>query len=329
MSQAPAQPELSVLLFTPDDFQTIRKTVRHLQAQTAREQIELVILCPSRDQLQADPAALTGFGAVRLVEVGPGCSTATAKARAIRELTTPFVALAEDHCYPGPTWAATLLAAHHAGHPIVGPLIENANPASGLSWANLIACFGRWTGQVPTGPVEQTPYHNTSYRRDLLLRYGDALTGLLAVEYFLQEDLRARGHQPYLCPNLRVRHVNFSRLRPWAVHAYLGGRLFGGTRWTWERWPVGKRALYIVAAPLIPLVRLRRTLRQMRADPRQWERWPRILPWLVLGLGLHALGELVGYLAGLGDTEPRYSRLETRRLDHVTVADRRQLEEEP
>ncbi|HEX5708076.1 MAG TPA: hypothetical protein VFX96_12315 [Pyrinomonadaceae bacterium] len=39
---------MSVLIVTPDDYRTIRKTVRHLGAQTARERLEVVIVAPSR-----------------------------------------------------------------------------------------------------------------------------------------------------------------------------------------------------------------------------------------------------------------------------------------
>lgn len=328
MNESPAAPEMSVLLVTPDDFTTIRKTVRHLRAQTVCDRLELVIITPSRARLRLNVDEVAGFGAVRVVEVCSVCPASAAKATALVELTTPYVAFAEDHCYPEPNWAEALLAAQQAGHSIVGPVIENANPASAVSWANFIASFGRWIGPLTTGASDHSPYHNTSYRRDLLLGFGPALPGLLAIEHFLQEDLRAAGHQPHLTAATRAHHVNFSRARPWLLQTFLGGRLFAGTRWRWERWPAWKRVIYFAGSPLIPFLRLYRTIPAMRRDPRQWRRWPLVLPALLLGLIVHALGEMTGYLCGLGDTEPRYSRLELRRLDHVTAHDRAQLSDE-
>ena len=56
--------ELSVILAT-DRFETIRDTVAHLRAQTAREEIELVVVAPTARGLELE---VDGFAAVRVVE---------------------------------------------------------------------------------------------------------------------------------------------------------------------------------------------------------------------------------------------------------------------
>jgi len=94
--------ELSVILVSPDNFATIRRTVSHLRAQTARDRIEVVIAAPGTGPLGLDPAELSDFGGYQVVEVGPITSTAAAKAAAVHHARAPLVALAEDHCFPEP-----------------------------------------------------------------------------------------------------------------------------------------------------------------------------------------------------------------------------------
>jgi hypothetical protein len=54
-------PDLSVVVVTPDNYQTIRKTVLYLQAQTVRSRMEIMIVAPSTDQLGLVESDLDSF----------------------------------------------------------------------------------------------------------------------------------------------------------------------------------------------------------------------------------------------------------------------------
>jgi len=55
------QPTLTVILPTIGNYQRIKKTLAHLQAQTARSEIEVLIVASSEEALRLDPAAAEGF----------------------------------------------------------------------------------------------------------------------------------------------------------------------------------------------------------------------------------------------------------------------------
>ncbi len=315
-------PEMSVLIVTPDDYGTIRRTVGHLRAQTISNRLELVIVAPSRAGLRLVGREVEGFGRVRVVEAGEIKTVARAKVLGVREACAPYVAFAEDHCYPEPEWAALLLAAHRKGWAAVGPTMCNANPLSMVSWAGLYLNFGPCLAPARAGESGHLPWHNVSYRRDLLLEYGEELPRLLAVEGLLLDDLRARGHGLYFEPEARTSHVNISRFSSWVVHAFWGGRLFGATRARKKRWSVWRRLAYFCGGPLIPIVRLRRTVPVIYRTDRGRELLPRVLPAMLAGLIPHALGEVTGYALGIGDAERHYSSYEMKRERHVTAKDR-------
>src|SRR5215471_14687355 len=130
-------PEMSVIIVTPDSYRVIRRTMRYLQAQTVTDRLEIVVVAPVRKELGLIESDLAKLHSYKIIEVGESCLLAEAKAIAVPDTTASIVAFAEDHCFPEPTWAEALLAAHRREYAAVGPEICNANPATALSWAGL------------------------------------------------------------------------------------------------------------------------------------------------------------------------------------------------
>lgn len=319
------RPGLSVVLATIDNYQRIEKTLEHYRAQTARSELEVLIVASSEEDLQLDPSVAGGFFELRVIEVGEISSLSAAKALAVTEAKADWVVFGEDHSWPGPTWAEALIEAHREGYALVGPIIENANPASILSWTNYLACFSRWSHSGLAGQVPQTPWHNTSYRREDLMKRQDNLRRLLAVEGILQDELREEGHRAYLLPEVSTNHINISRFSSWVLQAFWGGKLYGGSRVEGEEWGLLRRLAYICGAPLIPIVRLKRLLPEIRPLTQQHSLMPKILPALVLNLLCHALGEVTGYVLGKGDAEDQYLEFEARRFEAISEKDCKEL----
>jgi hypothetical protein len=130
----------------------------------------------------------------------------------------------------------------------------------------------------------------------------------------------------YLEAAAQTGHVNYSLLRPFLPLQFLAGRLFASARV--RGWPLLKRVIYAGGSPLLPLVRLRRILRDVRRMGLPASLFARVLPVLMLGLGMNALGELTGYLFGAGRVNEQIRPLEVRRMDFVNESDRRKLFEE-
>jgi hypothetical protein len=313
-----ASPELSVVL-AADRLSTVRRTLRHLREQSARQQIELVLVGPSVAELTLEAADREAFWGVKVVESSLE-SIVQARAAAIRSADSPVVVLAETHSFPDPGWAAALIAAHRGPWAAVGPAIANANPDSLISWVNLFLDYGPWVEARTAGPVADLPGHNSSYKRALLLPYGDELETMLRSEFFLFADLRAKGHGLYLETAARTAHLNVSHPRAWLPERFIAGRLFAATRA--DSWSRATRVAYCSGAPLIPFVRLRRTLRHIRSSGRPRELLPQILPLLGMALVVSAAGELWGYALGAGDAARTYHEGELHRLPLVVHPER-------
>jgi hypothetical protein len=310
-----------------DHYETIRRTIRHVQAQSVRDRLELIIVTPAGGALGLDGADVAGFASVRVIEVRTIIPLALALAAGVRAARAPIVAFAESHAYPGPGWAEALIGAHAAPRAGVAPVLGNANPDSLTSWANLFLDFGACVEPIAAGPVEYLPGHNSSYKRNLVMEYDAELEAMMEAEILLHWALRARGYQLYLDPTIRTFHLNVTRLGSWLPERFYTGRRFAATRAL--GWSLTRRVLYALGSPLIPLVRLPRVLRQIRGSTRRRDLLPGVVAPLALGLVASALGEMVGYGLGAGDATARLAEMELHKVDHVTERDRQALDAPP
>jgi hypothetical protein len=321
-----ADPALSVVIATPDSYETIRLTMRYLRAQSAQERVEVLLVGPSEEAIRAPESDVAGFWGHQRIAVGPVTSISRANAAGVRHARAPLVAFAEDHCFPEPSWAAALIAAHDAPWAVVGPAIRNANPSTVVSWCDFVVGYGPWMDPVTPGPAPFLPGHNSCYKRSILLEYGDRLEEMMEAESILHFDLTRRGYQLGVEPAARAAHVNFALATSWLPVMFYQGRVFGASRA--RPWGMARRLLYVAASPLIPVVRLSRCLREMARPGRPKPSILRLLPMLSLGLAIDGIGQMVGYLVGHGNAVERVARYEFHRFSHVPEADRRAAQAE-
>jgi hypothetical protein len=143
------------------------------------------------------------------------------------------------------------------------------------------------------------------------LDYDRELEAMLEVEFIFHGDLQAKGHRLYLEPAAKTAHLNFARLVPWTPYLVYAGRVFAAARA--RQWSLLRRLLYAGGAPLIPLVRLWRIRSEIRRPGRPADLWPRVLPALVVGLTLDAVGQTLGYALGAGDASQKLFSFEFHR----------------
>ena len=316
---------MSVVTATPDGAGRLQKLLRCLAAQTIAPQIEVVVVAPSSDLAPDDEAqegTLAGLGWVTVVPVGPIDDIDGSLAAGIRAARASVVALIEDHAYPDTDWAEALVLAHRGPWTVVGPAFRNANPASSLSWANMLMAYGAWLGGSGPGAVSSVSRHNASFKREALLAYGGELERRLVRGGGLLDDLRRRGHALYFEPRARVAHVNPSRLGSTLRLRFHSGRLDATRRVEHGSWSRGRRGLYLLGSPLIPLARLARLVPAIRSAGLHRADLVRSVPALSLALAVDATGQAAGFALGAGSSEERLRSFELDRRSHVRPGDK-------
>jgi len=306
-------PAISAIVVAPFGYPHVRQLLRVLAKQTIRDRMEIVLVVPSRRDVDDDAAAgqaLSPFAARRIVEIGPMPALTAARAAGIAAASAPVVVLTEDHCFPVPGWAEALVRAHQGPWAAVGPVFEQPIQQEVFARTSCLMQYVPWTDPARTGEVDDLPGHNSSYKRSVLLEYGDRLSVMLAAESVLHWDLRRRGHRLWLEPEARVHHVYMTSPAASFTETFYIARGFSATRA--RGWSVPRRIAFAAASPLVPLVRLSRLI------PRAFELgWgsglPAILTALVPQLAVSAAGELAGCALGIGKAVAMGVELDTRR----------------
>jgi len=314
-----SHPLLSVILATPAGFHTIRKTVSHLRSQTVCGSLELVLVAPSQALPDLEAEELNEFACYQVVEIQKFQSIGQANAAGIRQAAAPIVALAEDHCFPDPHWAENLIAAHQGPWAAVGPGVRNANPNTAVSWADLFIGYGPWLTPAPSREAEFLPGHNTSYKREILLGYGDQLDAMMEAETVLHWDLGEKGYRLYMESTASVAHTNFSLWSSWVPAQFFNGRLFAGARARQK--PLPWRIMFALGSPLIPIVRLWRIWAGLPSKDLKI-RFLSCLHALMIGLAIDGMGQMVGYAFGTGNALDKVAKFEVDRFKHIREQDR-------
>lgn len=304
-----SSPALSVILLAPTDFDHIKKTIRHLRAQTRAADIELLIVTPRPEGIESHANAWCEFHSVKLVRVKTLAEPAAGRLCGFNESTAPLIAYAEDHAFPSPNWADALIQAHAGPYSAVSVEMQNANP-SPVSNADMLLSFGSWIAPARRGPRAMLPGHNTCYKRETLNHYGDSLLAMLTSEAVMHQDLARRGKQLFLESNASVAHINTSLGSAFFRHKLYGGRIFAGLRSKTNHWSTLKRILYGLAAPIVPFVRFARLLPDMERTGVFAAFDLGTLCFVILGLMIHAFGEMLGYWFGPGQAIQSYARIE-------------------
>jgi hypothetical protein len=279
--------------------------------QTVANRIEIIFVVSSHKQCGLDETEFACFHSWQVIEIGTIKSIAHGFTAGILRAHAPVVALTEDHSFPDINWAQALITAHQQPCAAVGPSIKNGNPDNMISWADFYASYSEWAQPVISGPVRHLPGHNSSYKKDFLLTYGDQLKSLMQAESVLHRHLRARRYQLWLESNTCTLHLNFTAWTPWIKAQYHTGRQFAATwaqPWSWSR-----RILFTTASPGIPLVRLWRIQKHIRLAHTAGF-FIRLLPMLLAGLLANGLGQMVGYASGAGDSIEKVTQHEHHRF---------------
>jgi hypothetical protein len=290
----------------------VDKVVACLLEQEECDRIELLLAGPVSLEDEIPAHVRAAFAAVTVIPAQPR-DMHEARAAGLLAASAPWVVIGETHCYPQPGWARALLSAIAEGRwDAIGPQIVNANPATGLSWANLALDYGPFL-RPARGEALSLPGQNAALRTALLEPHRADLGDRMRMPYLFFQTLRESGAHLFVEPGARSAHLNVTDYRAWLGERFGAARIFATDRAaSWPRW---RRLAYTLGSPAIPVLRARRALRDLRRGGGPL----RAVPMLLVGLLVSGLGEAVGYAVGTGEGQPRIFLVE---LDREAFAPR-------
>lgn len=294
-ADAPAAPELSVVIPSVNSFDDLDGCLRALGAQRGAR-IEVVVVDRLGEHVrhwvrQGHPGALV-LGV-------PGDATIPAmRALGIRRAGAAAVAVIEDHVVVPPGWARGMLDALAQGHAAVGGPVENAATETLTDWAAFLCEYSSTLPPLPAGPSDWLPGNNVAYPAAVLRRH-DAVLAQGRWEGALHDAIRAEGGTLLMAPGLVAGH----RMH-YSVGLYLSQRFLYSRSYAGERREAMSRprriAMGAAALVLLPPLMFARTVSRVRAKRRHGRELLRSLPLLVPFCLAWGAGEAVGTWFGPG-----------------------------
>lgn len=308
-SASDVAPEMSVIIALGKHRPRGARALASVLDQEGSERIEVLLFdCGPGD---APPMARSDDPRVRYRRPGPGGLFAEVRAEGVRTSRAPIVTYLEEHCQAQAGWAKALLKAHREPWAAVGCGFISGNP--GVGWSSPIyrLTYGCYLPPQDRGEVTWIAGHNSSYKRSVLLEFGERLPFLLIADSVMHEQIRAAGGRLFLEADAVIAHDNENELHLVAREFFWWNWCFGRIRATTADWGLARRLLHVALMPIQPWVRFARTLKSAAAaGPGRLMMCLRE-SWIIAYLhGCAAAGQACGMLFPMEHAERTFSYLE-------------------
>ena len=311
----PQAPLLTVVIVVGDEGtrRGLERTIQSLRGQGIIDRIEILIVDCSAPG--TPPLKGSDHPSARTVKL-PRETTTMAEARAagVRLARAPLVGFLDEHSCAMAGWAEALVKAHAGPWAGVGGEIYNLSSALGFADPIYLMGHGPWVPPAPKGEIQLLASHDTCYKRDVLLSYGDQLAELLMTEPVLMWKLRADGHKLLCEPEVKSLHGYTVNPLTW-VAFFAWNRCFGYARAKVFGWSWARRLLHALLSPVIPWGRvIRLFVYLVRRHPARLPTF--LVGWPVILVAQYSasLGEGVGAVFGKGNADVLFTQTHLRGL---------------
>ncbi|MDX2260713.1 MAG: glycosyltransferase [Gemmatimonadales bacterium] len=267
-----------------------------------RDSVRLEVLVVDRLGDAVRDAVRARFPDVRILPVARETTIPEMRHLAFAEAQAEAVAVIEDHVLVPPDWGSKLLAGLAAGHDVVGGPIANAADQRLLDWSTFLCEYSACLPPLPEGKAAWLPGNNIVYRRALLARSRE-VTAEGKWENRLHEAMQAEGIALHCDATLIVGHKKHFGFLEYNGQRYLYSRSYAGARV--REAPRSRRVMMGLAAFALPPLLLARILRTNLGKGVSPVLVATTLPFIVVYVSAWAVGEIVGYWFGAGDSLAR------------------------
>lgn len=295
---APDRPEISVVIASVNGLPYPIECLRSLEAQGGGRSCQVIVADCSGPATVAAIREL--FPWVDVIAFDEPRSIPFLRSRGVEAARAPLVAVTEDHCVPSPTWLSAMQAAvRRTGWAAVGGGVTNGSPHRSVDWAVYFCEYSGLIDPVPEGPSDHLPGMNTVYDMEHLASMRSVFHED-RWENVIHDLLRESGMPLGLDPRIVVAHSKRFTIPMFVSERYHYSRAFAGHRVEGRGLPT--RLAYAAATPALPPLLIARIVGNVRRRGRFGLRLAMAAPLVLLFSVVWAAGELVGYLAGPGDS---------------------------
>jgi len=303
-------PELSVIFAIGGQRERDERALKSLLAQSAIDRMEILLYDLGPENCPPLPGS--DHARVRLMRWTPRDLLGVARANGIRAAQAPIVCFMEEHCEMQPGAAAAFIRAHAGNCAAVGGRFLNGNPNSGRSNQSFRMNYGIYLRpHRGRGPTHSVPGQNSTFKRDVLLRYDDELETLLNSDLLIQWKMQREGYHVFYEPDAVIAHRNENTLRSLATGVFYWNWCFSHLRARIFGWSALHRIARMAGALLMPWWRLARMFTWMsRSGLAGFLTFLKDIPFILVVNHCAAAGQIAGLFNKLDRGAREFSHFE-------------------
>ena len=290
-------PRISFVIPAVNTYDDLRKALTALSRERATHAVEAVVV----NRLGASVAqrTRTDFPWATVIEVPGDLPIPQMRARGFAVVRANTVAVIEDHVFIPNGWVSRVLdSAVQQGHVVAGP-VGNVAIHTLVDRAAFLCEYSHCLPPVPSGESEWLPGNSVAYPADVLREHAHTVARG-GWENELHASMRSSGCKLFFVSELEVGHDKHYSVWEYVSQRYLYARSYAGNRVRDKG--LGARLAYAAATVALPAVLLLRIAQRVVARPAYRATFVAGLPLLLVFVTSWAVGEIVGYVAGAGNT---------------------------
>ncbi len=285
---------LSIIITTYNARSLIGRCLDSLKNQITEIPFEIILVDSSRDGT-ADFVA-ENYPAVKLVRFDERKWCGGARNAGIAFAQGDVIAFIDADCVAAPDWVTATCAAHEQHpEPIIGGVIDNANPEDTAGWAYYFSEFSAWLPGTDFGRIREVPGCVMSIKRWAYEQYGPFIEKTYCSDSAFHWQIQAKGYEAVIDPSIRIAHTNPANFAHFLRHEVEHGRNFGEVRAREQGWSRLRRWGMSATLPVLPLLLFGRiaydALTKQHARP-----FLRVAPLVLAGQIAWSYGECRGAL---------------------------------
>ncbi len=288
-------------LVSTEDSERIYETLASLRKQVGSYQYEVIIADRRNDKVshRLDKE----FPEVILITCPPSASLPMLRTMALDRASGRYIIVTEDHTVPDVNWLESITQAFdHApeGTVAVGGCVENGVVDTAFDWATFLCEYSYFLEPVEEGETNVLPGMNVAYHHSIFESIEREILLRGFWETTMHSILLAKGCKFFSTNKIKLYHCKKFSFRLFARQRFIYSRYYAGLRFERKQWL--KRTVACVSTVLLPLLLFIRSLKQIKAKNRLKKEFNSAIPFLLLFYMIWASGEVLGYIAGKGDS---------------------------
>ncbi|MBW8011264.1 MAG: glycosyltransferase [Chloroflexi bacterium] len=296
------RPKVSVVIATHNAAKVLDKCLAALVKQVSTHQVEIIVASSSTDGTAK--IVQENFPEVNLLHFDEPFSIPLLRQKALDNSKGEIIAILDPYSIIDDDWLEQMMAAHsNLPNLVIGGAVEifSEEPPGISNWTIYIHEYGGFMPPLKEGVVSILPGSNISYKREALSKIKTLKLKQRGFwKAYANWHLEDEGHKLWLAPSIVVRlwkpipFFNFLRTR------FHHGRCYASMRVADSSFT--KKLIHALKTPLLPFVFSWRLTMDFWPKSRDRGKYLLASPLLFLLNFSWALGELIGYLRGSGDS---------------------------